>query len=44
MKNRLTFVVLLAALALAIGLAPALAQDTVTLRFTCYQDGTECEV
>lgn len=31
-------------LVLMVGVVPVLAQDAIELRFTCYQDGSECDV
>ena len=42
MKSRLSLVLLVAILLASAGLSAA--QDTVTLRFLCFQDGNECEV
>lgn len=43
MTKRFTILFMLVLLALSLGLT-ALAQDKTELRFTCYQDGNECEV
>lgn len=43
MTKRFTTLFVLVVLVLSIGLT-ATAQDTMEIRFQCYQDGTECEV
>lgn len=42
MYKRISFVVMIL-LVLVVGVAPTLAQDSVEVRFTCYQDGSECD-
>lgn len=42
MYKRISFVAMIF-LVLMVGIVPTFAQDSIELRFTCYQDGVECD-
>lgn len=44
MNKRLSLITIAVFLIALIGIVPVMAQDAIEIRFTCYQDGTECDV